>query len=84
MKTDNYYYFKCALAYTAGYFIIFLLLGDFFPWVKSLFLPDTNSLLVFWQNLAQVNWLKVSVKVLIVSLLMTFLKYRSNRKLQKL
>jgi len=77
------YYFQQFLGYSIGTFLCFMLLGDFYPVVKSLFFKDTDTSLLFWKTVAQVGWATIVIKPLFIGAFVAIITFTTDKRKSK-
>lgn len=65
---DNSYYVRYGFQICLVYLMVSLLLGDFYPFVKSLFVNDSDSATIFSSTFESINWIKHLTKSLFVGI----------------
>lgn len=79
MKPTSYY-LQTFIGFSLGVLLVTLILDEFYPTLKSLFVSDANTSQYFQEAVAKTNWTSALFKPLFVGAFVTYINYVSDKK----
>lgn len=79
MKPTSYY-LQTFIGFSLGVLLVTLILDEFYPTLKSLFVADANTSQYFQEAVAKTNWTRALFKPLFVGAFVTYINYVSDKK----